>query len=268
MAMNVFMSDIKHFYNDLVEAMRSPGIWWRFAWLDIRLQYRRTFLGPLWLTLSFLMSGIALSIVYSQLLGIDDEKFFAYLLGGLSIWAFLSAAVMEGCSTFYSMAGMILERRLPLTIYALRLVSRNFITFGHNLIAVLLVFIYFHVSLTPWTLMVIPGLIMLQLNAFWFSILFGIICTRYRDLQQLITVLMTLTFFVTPIFWHKEMLGTRGIIADGNPFYHMIEIVRSPMLGHEPSWTSWIVVMSITVVGMVITFLVGSKYLRRLAYWL
>ncbi|HEY9081033.1 ABC transporter permease [Magnetovibrio sp.] len=262
------MSDIKYFYNDLVEAIRSPGIWWRFAWLDIRLQYRRTFLGPFWLTLSFLLSGIALSIVYSQLLGIDDEVFFAYLLGGLSIWAFLSAIVMEGCTTFFANAGMILERRLPLTIYALRLVSRNFITFCHNLIAVVLVFIYFHVALTPWTLMVIPAFVVLQLNAIWFSILFGIISTRYRDLQQLVTVLMTLTFFVTPIFWRKEMLGTRGIIADVNPFYHMIEIVRSPMLGHAPPLTSWVVVAAITVVGMLVTFFVGSKYLRRLAYWL
>lgn len=265
---NSLVQGLGDVFNDFLSGIRNYRVWWGFGWLDIKLRYRRTTLGPFWATIGFLAMGIAVSLVYSVLLNVSSADYLAYLITGLAVWTFVSGLVIESCYTFTSSTGLILERKLAFTTHALRLVARNLMLFGHNFVAVVCVLVFFRVPVTPWTLLAIPGMAIILLNGLWASMLIGLASTRYRDLAQLVTLIVTLTFFVTPIFWKREMLSSRGFIADFNPLYHFIEILRAPLLGQAAAMTSWMVTLGITAAGLALTAVFFAIYLRRLPYWL
>jgi ABC-type polysaccharide/polyol phosphate export permease len=67
--------------------------------------------------------------------------------------------------------------------------------------------------------------------------------------------------------WHAEQLSDRVVFADINPFYHLIAIVRAPLLGQAPTATNWLVSLGVTVAGSVLAFALFARYRWRIAYW-
>lgn len=241
--------------------------WARFAVLDIVLRYRRTVLGPFWLTLSFAVTAAGLSFVFTALFQVSAESYVPYLVSGLSIWMYLSGSITEGCTTMVRHAGIMREHSLPPIAHSLRDASANLLIFVHNLVVVVVLIVVFEVPLTVWTLWVVPGVLILFVNALWLVHFFGMICARYRDLPQIVTTIVNLTFLVTPVFWFRDQLGTRVIIADFNPFFHLIEIVRAPMLGQPPPVESLTFAISAALVGWLVTLATALRFERKLVYW-
>jgi ABC-type polysaccharide/polyol phosphate export permease len=100
------------------------------------------------------------------------------------------------------------------------------------------------------------------------GLLLGLICTRYRDVPQLIVSLLQVLFFVTPIMWVPELLGARAYFVNFNPGYHIVELIRAPLLGKAPSAITWLFVAGMTVLGGSGTFLVFRRYRNRISFWL
>ena len=105
-------------------------------------------------------------------------------------------------------------------------------------------------------------------NGIWLSLLLGLLSARYRDIPQIITSLAQLLFFITPIFWRPEMLSTNRWIADWNPIFHLIELVRAPLLGNPVPATSWLVALAVTLSGWLFALAFFARYRARIAYWL
>ena len=85
---------------DWQAGLANYQFWWRFGLLDVKLRYRRTLLGPFWLTLSFGVSVAALTLVYSMLFKVTAGTYFTYLIVGLAVWGLISTLLIEGCKTF------------------------------------------------------------------------------------------------------------------------------------------------------------------------
>lgn len=253
---------------DWKAGLAHVGYWWRFGLLDIKLRYRRTVLGPFWVTISFAVSAAALTIVYSTLFGISARSFFAYLISGLAIWGLIGGLVTEGCMTFINCAHMIQEHRLPLLSHALRTVVVGFLVFLHNLLVAVAAVLLFGVGVGWATLLTLPGLALVLFNGLWVAVLLGMLCARFRDLPQIVGVLVTVSFFVTPVFWYKTQLGSRAYIADLNPLYAFLELVRSPLLGQLPPARSVLIAALVTVVGWAATLVFATRFQRKLTYWL
>jgi ABC-type polysaccharide/polyol phosphate export permease len=243
--------------------------WWRFGVLDIRLRYRRTLLGPFWVTLSFALSSIALTIVFSTLFNISAKSYFAYLISGLAVWSLISSLVNEGCMTFIQQGPLLQQHALPVMAYALRSVVVVFLVFLHSLIVVILALLLFDSKFGWATLALIPGLAVILLNGIWMAMLFGMLCARYRDLPQISTTLTSIAFFVTPVFWYKDMLSKsgRGYIADLNPLYSLLELVRSPLLGSLPPGRAIVISIAFMLAGWTITYIYARRFQARLTYW-
>jgi lipopolysaccharide transport system permease protein len=96
----------------------------------------------------------------------------------------------------------------------------------------------------------------------------AILCTRYRDLPQIIANLLQIAFYVTPIVWAPSFLPGGGWLLDINPFYHLIELVRAPLLGSWPPAQSWVVSGGLALSGSGLTLVFFDRYRRRIAYWL
>jgi len=99
--------------------------------------------------------------------------------------------------------------------------------------------------------------------------LLGIVCVRYRDVQQLVTTILQVSMFVTPVFWRPEQLGGElRFVVQFNPLYHFVEVLRAPMLGQFATAETWYVVAGMAVAGWTVVFFLFGRCRGRIPYWL
>jgi len=133
----------------------------------------------------------------------------------------------------------------------------------------LFVGVYAELQVTWKVLWVIPALLLICVNGIWVSVLLGMLCSRFRDIQQVISSILNVAVFVTPIIWSIEQLGPRGAeLMNLNVLYHIINLVRSPLLGKAPDLINWIVVFFVMILGWAITLVMYSRFRRRIPFWL
>lgn len=253
---------------DILEGIRAYHVWQIWGWHDIRQRYRRSVLGPFWFTLTTLIMVGALGFLYSQLLGQQIKEYLPYLGLGLVVWQFISTAANEGCMSLIGSAHIIKQIRMPLTTHACRMAWRNFIILLHSLPVVVIFMLVFGHMPTFEMILVIPGLLILLLNAVWSSIVFGILCARFRDVAPIIGNLFQVFFFVTPVMWRAVDLKDRAWVAEFNPFYHLIEIIRDPILGIQVPKESWVWSIGLMVLGFCFAQYLMIRCRDRVAYWL
>jgi ABC-type polysaccharide/polyol phosphate export permease len=241
-----------------------------FGWQDVAQRYRRSKVGAFWLTISVSVMIVTLSFLFGALFRIPLKEFLPFIAIGMILWSFISTVVSEGCTAFIEASGMILQVRLRLFTHVLRVIWRNVIIFGHNIIVVPLVMLGVQSPLTPAALLAIPGFLILLLNLSWMALLSATLCARYRDITQAVQNVMQIAFFVTPIIWMPHSVSERvpEAFLNLNPFYHLVTIVREPLLGHAPSAINWIAALALAVVGWVVTLMFFGRFGKRVAYWL
>jgi ABC-type polysaccharide/polyol phosphate export permease len=212
----------------------------------------------------------ALSAVGAGLWGQALGDYVPFLAAGMVIWIMISTLLNEAGTLFVANAGIFRQTRFDYSILAYALVWRNFIAFLHNLLVYLIAVVLFAPHLlSPVILLSVVGIAMLLVNLAWIALLLGSFCMRFRDMQQLISSLVQISMFVTPIFWPPESLHGMGRIffVDFNPLYHMIDIVRAPLIGNVPARESYLATVVVAALGWLITYLAFSRFRRRLAYW-
>jgi ABC-type polysaccharide/polyol phosphate export permease len=262
-------AQLKLALDDIRGGVTRAELWVMLGWQDIRQKFRRSLLGPFWVTISTAIMLVALGFVYATIFRMDLKDYFPFLAAGIVTWTLLTGLIGDGCYTFIGYEPLIRQIRLPFTVHACRVVWRNFLVFLHNfLIIVVVMFIFNKMPSIASILYLAGGVVVLLLNGVWIALLFGLICARFRDVPPIVTSLLQLVFFITPIIWHPSLLAGRQRVIDFNPFHHFIELLRAPMLGNAtPATTLW-AVLAITLAGWGITFLVFLRYRRRITYWL
>ncbi|HEU5473277.1 MAG TPA: ABC transporter permease [Actinophytocola sp.] len=284
---------------DLTGGWRDRELWSHLGWQDIKQRYRRSVLGPFWITISQGVLALGLGLLYSQLFKLHLPTFLPFIVTGFIVWTFISGSLTEGMETFITNEGLIKHLPAPLTVYALRTVWRQTIMFGHNMIVYVIVIVIFfgavdqpygmttgtcqagstgicHPGLGWYSLTAIPAFLLIAVNAGWITMFLGIISTRFRDFPQLIGSIIQLMFYLTPIVWPIDQLysgGDRSSVSWAlpfvyfNPLYHFVQIIRAPLIGQAINPWSWVVVLGITVVGWAATLLVMRNYRSRVSYW-
>jgi ABC-type polysaccharide/polyol phosphate export permease len=253
---------------DVADGFRRRELWSTLGWQDIRQRYRRSVLGPFWITLSMAVMTASMGLLYAQLFGQSVADYLPYLTIGLVMWGFLSALVTDGCQAFIGAESMIKQMKLPVTVHVWREVWRNLILLAHNALVVVAVLALF--GRTPhWQVLLLPlALALLVLDGWWLGALLGALSARFRDIPQLVGSLLQVLFFLTPVIWSTRVLGSRSWLVDANPAYHMIEIVRAPLLGEPARLFSWLFVLAFTVAGATVTLLFLARFRARIPYWI
>ena len=237
------------------------------GWLEIKQRYRRSVLGPFWLTISTGAMIAVIGLVYSRLFGQEISGYFSYLAIGWVVWMFMAGLMNDACTTFISGEGYIKQIKLPLTIHVLRMVWKNLLILAHNFVIVIIVMLFFRPDL-DWHLVLFPlGLLVIAVNGVWLGVFLGLICARFRDIPNIVASLVQVVFFLTPVLWKPDMLGAHSWVATWNPLYHFLEIVRGPLLGASPSSLSWMAALFMTSAGLVIMLVFFSRFRARIAYW-
>jgi ABC-type polysaccharide/polyol phosphate export permease len=254
---------------DVIAGIQAVTIWGRLGWRENKRRYRRTVFGPFWTTVSLAMFVVALGLVWSNLWHTDPKVYLPFLTSGMLCWVLFSTICAEGAGGIVGSEALIKQLRISYTLLACATLWRNVIVFFHNLSVYVLICIYAGIATTWATLLVVPGLLLFCFNALWIAVLLGAVCARYRDIQQLVTNLLQISLFLTPIFWSADQLtGRASILAGYNPLYHLIAIVRDPLLGKAPDPLHWVVVTVVTILGWLLTVHVMGRFRHRIVYWL
>lgn len=261
------MSQWRRAANDFADGIRAHQVWSRLARMDIRQRYRRSVLGPFWITITMVIFITAIGPLYSMLLGIGSKDFIPYLAMGLIAWGLISSVILEGATAFLGAEDLVRSVKLPYAVHIFRMLYRNLIMFAHNLLAFVPFMLYLRVVPEWQWFAAIPGVMLILIAALPTAFLLGTLCARYRDMQQIIASLVQLSFFLTPIFWKPELLKGRPYLADYNPFHLLIETVRAPIVDDIPPGSTYfkVVVVILFLYAIAAPFFV--RYRRRLSFW-
>jgi ABC-type polysaccharide/polyol phosphate export permease len=253
---------------DLRDGLKLYQLWGRLGWNDVLQRYQRSLLGPLWLTISMGILIGTLGFLYASLFKMDISTYLPFLTVGFILWQLISGILLDGCNAFVGSEGIIKQIKLPFSLYVYRLLWKNILTFIHNSIVIVVVMFCFGISVNSYTLFMLAGLALLILNGTWCALLLGMLCARYRDLNPTIGSLVQLSFFATPIIWNPALLPDRQFILLYNPFYHFVESIRGPILGTTVPIETWVILLTITIIGWGIIIPATAKMQRKLVYWL
>ncbi|MBN8926146.1 MAG: hypothetical protein BGO51_12410 [Rhodospirillales bacterium 69-11] len=254
---------------DVREGMRLWRLAWTLGWLDIRLRYRGSMLGPFWLTLSTAIMVAALGYLYAVLFHQDIADYLPFLALSQVLWGFLAALVSESCTTFTEAEPVIRSVRMPYFLFATRTLVRNVLVLLHNVVVIVGVDIIFGVWPGANGLLALPGLALWMVDALALTMLLGGFCARFRDILPIVNSVMQIAFFVTPVIWKPSQLGPSGVAhLPFNPFFDMLEIVRAPLLGGQADHMVWVGALAYSVALCGLSWGFFTRARPRIAYWL
>ncbi|MCI1437639.1 MAG: ABC transporter permease [Acetobacter indonesiensis] len=253
------------------DIMEACGLW-RLAvtlgWLDVRLQYSGSTLGPFWLTLTTAVMVGAMGGIYSQLFHLKLQDYLPYISISLILWQNgLSTLIQESCGTFTRATDTLRSVTMPYTVQALRTTIRCGVMFSYTVIVPVVVFIIMGKWPGVTMLLALPALALWLIDCVAFCLLLGSVCARFRDIPPIVGSLLQIFFYVTPVIWEAKQLGPTATWLYLNPFYSMLDIVRMPFLGHVPSGLSWGIALGTSLILCLLSLFTFSRSRSKLAFW-
>lgn len=239
---------------------------------DLKSRWRRSFFGILWCMIQPLGMTLLLSFVLSRLFNIHIKNYAPYILSGMIVWEFIMSCVNLGALSFLTSANYIKQCKHPLAIYTLR-----------TIINAIIILILASIPLFCWVLVVMPE----NFNISWISLLvfypllilmfwpaasyLAYVATRFRDLVQALTLIMQALWFISPIYLEEKMFrsGNLNWLVDYNPLYHLLELIRAPLLkGQFPSLENYYICVLTILILTIIAIVTGVKSENKVIHYL
>lgn len=254
-------------FADIRSALEKRSVWWALASEDVADSHRRTFVGPFWPLLNYLLFCGSILLVLGS--GSHPYNFTAFVASGLLVWLFISDVLTTSATLFLREASFIKGTVLPISIYVLRQTSHNMIRSIYALAGAIPLVLYAGITPTPALLTVLPALLLVLATAPAVAIVFGFAGVFFPDFQHIVSNAIRLLFFVTPIFWkHDGTGGLLGFVYQWNPLTHYVDIVRVPVVDGTVPVTSWIIAGVVTACLSATALILLGKYNRKIVFML
>lgn len=250
----------------------SRYFWTHLALSDLRSRWRRSFLGMFWSIVQPLGMTLLISIVFSKLFHTDIKLYAPYILSGIIVWDFVTSSVVGGSLAFVQADAYIKQCKHPLAIYTLRIVLSN-----------LVVLMMASITLACWAGVVLPQ----NFGAVWLSalIVYPIVVmiawplstllayagTRFRDIPHALGLVMQAVWFVSPVYFEAKLFknGDLHALIDYNPVYHLLQLVRAPLLeGKAPTLENIYFCLATAAIFALLAWLVGRRAERKVIFYL
>ena len=232
-------------------------------------QYRRTVLGPWWLTLQTAAYVVGLAVIFSQILRTDLQAFLPYVAVGFLGFNLLAGLTRAASVVFTGAADSLKSTRQPLSNLVLRAVTVELVQFAHNSVIFLVFIAVGLVPLGPGMLLALPVLALIVLNGVCLGLWLGTTVARFRDVGPLVASLLQVLVFFTPVFYRLDDLEQdgRGALVGWNPFLYLLEALRAPLIGAPLTTTAVVGSLVVTALNLALALVVFVRHRSQLPYW-
>jgi ABC-type polysaccharide/polyol phosphate export permease len=260
----------RNLLRQFVDSLREPEFWAYASWLDIATRHRRTWFGFLWFLAPTAVFLLVLGNVYSHLMGYPAAQYLPYLGMGYITWRFMLQVVNDSISAFSTHKAFIMDGHTRLTDFVLRAFAKAAYQFLFGLVIVVCLLAWspeMSVGRLATLLVTLPVLV---LNLAWVAVCLGLVGARYRESHEVMGTVLIVGFLVTPVLWTVERFPPdtlRGLLVRFNPAFHLIDIVRAPVLGRLPEMGSVTYVAVMALIGWPLATLLYRRYARFVPIW-
>lgn len=229
---------------------------------DLKVKYRRSFLGYIWSLLNPIMMMVVMSVIFSYMFRFDIPNYPLYLICGQTLWSFFSESTSLGMQSIIQNGSLIRKVYIPKYIFPIARVLSGFVTMSLSLVAILLVILLTGVPLSFTMLLAPIPLVLMLFFAMGVAMVLSACAVYFRDILHLYSVLIMAWMYCTAIFYPVSALPPKVAFLIGlNPMYNYISFFRELVLfGTVPALSVWLSCIGFSLAA----FLAGTLIFRKL----
>lgn len=237
---------------------------------DIKLKYRRSYLGILWTLLEPLLTMIVLTVVFSGFYGKSDRAFPIYVLSGRLLYSFFSSGTKAACKSIRSNASIIKKVYVPKYIYPFASIIANYLIFLISLSVLVVVSLVLGVYPTRHIFAALIPLVTLLIMTIGVGMVLATMAVFFRDLEYLWEVMLMLIMYSSAIFYNpaKVIKNGYGWIIEYNPVYACIANFRNAIYGSPVDrWSLYYsvgVAMASVIIGLFVFYKKQDKFILNI----
>ncbi len=248
---------------------------WRFVYLwdllrslvdrDMKLMYKRSFLGILWTLINPLLQLAVFVFVFQVVLKVEIYQYSSYVFSGLLVWNWFQNSLFQATGVIISSRPLIRQPGFPIAILPVVVVTTGLIHFLLALPILVIFLLLDGVTFTPWIL-ALPLLniiqFMLTVSMAYFLAAFNV---SFRDTQHTLGVVLQLLFYLTPIFYEISSIPSEYWYAYGlNPLVHIVTCYRQILLwGTQPDWLALGMIAGCTLISLPLGYYIFKRQSLR-----
>lgn len=208
-------------------------------------------------------------LVFGVIIKLSPSDYIPFLATGIVFWTFISGTMTDGANSFIAAESLIKQLPIPKLAFVVRSVSKNVFTLAHNIILIPIAALIFGTSVNASIFLLPFGVAITTLTLGFGVIPIAIFATRYRDLPPIVTSLMGVAFYISPVLWMPESLGNGSahFLLGLNPFYHLLQIMRLPALGKFPTLENWALSLVALALAALVAYWSFRKFSKKISYW-
>jgi ABC-type polysaccharide/polyol phosphate export permease len=234
---------------------------YRFRWLlyelvvrDLKLRYRGSVLGFAWTLLNPILFMCVYTLVFSVFMRTEIRNYPLFLLSGLIPWIWLSGAITQATTSILDGSAYIGKTLMPAQLLVLVPVLSNGVNFLITIALLLPVSLALGINI-GWALVFLPLLVLVQFSlTLGLALLVATVNVFFRDLQQIVSYVLTAAFFLTPIFYSRSTIPANvQFVVQFNPVAGLIAVYQSLFYkGTFPDWNDLFAAGGFAVVSLFI----------------
>jgi ABC-type polysaccharide/polyol phosphate export permease len=242
----------------LVECYKYREVFYNILSQDLKVKYKRTALGYVWSLLNPVLQLLVLSVVFSQLVKWKVRDYTLFLFSGLLAWTFFQSTLLSAANSFLENENFIKKVHLPKALFPLSKLGLRAVDFLFSLAALSVIGAFIGFSLKLSLLLVPVAILILFAFTLGLAILFAVLTVYFRDVQYLLSVFLSLLYFVTPIMYPLSSLPPRyHFVLTLNPLFAQINLFQKLIYeGQIPGPAEWGVALGTALISLAVGLVV------------
>jgi len=263
-----YISELSETRNDFIGTAANFQLALSLAMHDIAARYRGSILGPWWITLTMGALILGIGFNYAAIFRTSPKDLLPYVAVGIVMWNFISGCISEGGESFVNGGAMLRQSALPLPLFIVRSFIRNVVNLGHHVVIIVLVLLYVGHFPGMGLIWATLGFVLTSINLAWVMLLVAFFATRFRDVPQIISAVLQILFFLSPIFWRVADTTANSPFVRFNPVFYAIESIRLPILEGGVPVGSYVGLSVAGLLGWIVAIAMYNQTRRRVIHYL
>ncbi len=252
-------------FNRYAEMSKYSWLLRQLIYRDIKIKYKRSYLGYLWTLLHPLMMMVVLTIVFSHIFKFQIDNFPMYLITGQVMFNFFAESTNMAMPSIIQSSGLIKQVYIPKFIIPLSKVLSSLINLGFSLVAVMIVMVVTGATINFSIILFPIPIIYLFFISLGMSLLLATAAVYFKDIIYLYSIFIQILCYLTPLFYPVEVLPTKvQFLLNFNPLFHIVNYFRKVVLyGDLPTIMDNIVCIAFVVIFMILGIVIFRKFQRN-----